>query len=173
MGVNVCDGSDLRSFLYVATCDAFRYRSLVGVLGSAERRELSQGSTSVDRYHCRSLPHDSRLYYVSPNMPLRLAVATEILSSKEVGSLRTALQNVLFIQRPGTALCYHSFFESSPLHIIDESVLAYLMCLLTAEVSGAGIVLVVGLELDDQAESTIMEDDVKPLRILYGLGHSY
>jgi len=108
-------------------------------------------------------------------MPLRLAVATEILSNKEVGSLRNALQNVLFIQRLGTALCYHSFFESSPLHIIDNrSVLAYLMCLLTAEVSeAAGLVLVAGLDLDDQAESTIMEDDVKPLKIMYGFGHSY
>jgi len=107
-------------------------------------------------------------------MPLRLAVATEILSSKEAGSLRAALQNVLFIQRLGTALCYHSFFESSPLHIIDDkSALAYLMCLLTAEVSEAGIVLVAGLDLDEQAESTIMDDDVKPLKIMYGFGHSY
>jgi hypothetical protein len=48
------------------------------------------------------------------------------------------------------------------------------MCLLTAEVSeAAGLVLVAGLDLDDQAESTIMEDDVKPLKIMYGFGHSY
>jgi len=47
------------------------------------------------------------------------------------------------------------------------------MCLLTAERSEADLVSVAGLGLDDQSESTIMQDNVKPMRIMYGLGHSY